>query len=94
MAINPTFFGLSIVGALVVFLVLFIIARARPWHYPVREVDFDFGVRERTAELLDRGPSGEKEGDVEAEETDGPSSLWERVKMGLYTYPKRPSKVR
>lgn len=93
MAVNTAFLALSMTGALVVFLVLYLIATARPWHYPVRETDFDFGVRERTTELLSRGASGESGGADETEEAEEPESFWERVKMGLYTYDKRPSKV-
>lgn len=94
MVVNTAFLAMWVVGAIVVLLVMFLVARARPWYYPVREVSFDFGVRERTTQLLSRGPSGKEEGDVEAEETEGPKTLWERMKNNLYTYPKRPSKVR
>ena len=92
MAVNTTFLAMSVVGALVVLFVLFLMTRVRPWHYPVRDTTIDLGVRERTTELLSRGPSAETETEFEAEEPRQPDSFWERVKLGLYTYPKRPSK--
>lgn len=99
MAINLGFIALNVFAGVVLLLVLFLISRARPWHYPVRYVDFDFGVREKAVELASRGPSGGEPEDDEGEapdheraESEEPQSFWDRVKMGLYTYPKRPSK--
>lgn len=92
MAVNATYLAMSVVGALVVLFVLYLVTLVRPWHYPVRETEIDLGVRERTTDLLSRGPSAEPAEEFEAEEDREPDSLWDRVKFGLYTYPKRPSK--
>ena len=94
MAANLQFITLAMLGGLTLVLILLLISRVRPWHYPVRYTDFDYGVREKAAELATRGPSGEPEAEFEQEEAEEPEGLWERVKMGLYTYPKRPSKTR
>ena len=59
---------LSVVGALVVLLVLYLITLVRPWHYPVRDTTIDLGERVRSTDLLDRGPSAETEQEFEAEE--------------------------
>jgi hypothetical protein len=91
MAINSTFIALSIFAGLTLLLVLLLVSRVRPWHYPVRYVNFDYGVRERAAELASRGPSGGEAEEFETEESKEPEGWWERVKRGLYTYPKRPS---
>ncbi|MFB6095092.1 MAG: hypothetical protein ABEJ71_01395 [Halodesulfurarchaeum sp.] len=94
MAVNVAFLTLSVFGAVLLLVVLFIVTRVRPWHYPVRYTDFDYGVREKAKKLASRGPSGDPDEDIEAEGTEQPEGLWERLKRGLYTYPKRPSKVR
>jgi hypothetical protein len=91
MAINFGFLALSLLGGLTLVIILLIVSRVRPWHYPVRYTDFDYGVRERAKELASRGASGDAAEDFESEETEAPEGLWERVKLGLYTYPKRPS---
>lgn len=94
MAVNLGAIALSMLGGVMLVLILLLISRVRPWHYPVRYTNFDYGVREKAAELASRGPSGEEESEFEQEEPEQPEGLWERVKMGLYTYPKRPSKTR
>lgn len=94
MAVNLGFIALSMLGGLTLIMVLLIVARIRPWHYPVRYTEFEFPGRERVTELASRGPSGEDEAEFEQEEAEEPQGLWERMKMGLYTYPKRPSKMR
>ena len=94
MAVNLGFIAFSVITGAMLILVLLLITRVRPWHYPVRYTNFDYGLRERAAELASRGPSGEEEAEFEQEEAEEPKGMWDRVKMGLYTYPKRPSKTR
>ena len=92
MAINYGFFALSMLGGLTLLAILFIVMRVRPWHYPVRYTNFDYGIREKAKELASKGASGDEAEDFESEEPEPPSGLWERVKLGLYTYPERPRK--
>lgn len=93
MAVNLGYIALSMLGGLTLVLMLLLITRIRPWHYPVRYTEFEYGVREKAAELASRGPSGEESSEFEEEEPEEAEGLWERVKMELYTYPKRPSKT-
>ncbi|MFB6132550.1 MAG: hypothetical protein ABEJ44_04000 [Halanaeroarchaeum sp.] len=86
----------SVVGGLGLFAVWYLITRVRDWPYPVRTTEFhierDPEVAKRAA---DRGPSGEANGDTAAEAVDrGEQSLWDRLKLRLYTYPERPKKVK
>lgn len=83
-------------GGLGLLVVLYLIGRVRSWPYPVRTTEFKIERREGVAErAAERGPSGAEEGDVEAEAVEREDlSLWERMKLELYTYQKRPKKVR
>ncbi|AOW81118.1 hypothetical protein HTSR_1956 [Halodesulfurarchaeum formicicum] len=92
MAINLGYLGLAALGWVVLLASLYFVMNVRPWHYPVRYVEFDFGVREATEKLLSRGPSGKQRG-PEEQEAEEAETFWQRVKMGLYTYPVRPSKL-
>jgi hypothetical protein len=92
MGVNIGFLGLAALGWVVLLASLWFVMGVRPWHYPVRYVEFDLGVREATEKLLSRGPSGKERGPVEREAEEA-ESWWGRVKMGLYTYPVRPSKL-
>ncbi len=94
MAINLGYLGFAAVGWVVLLASLWLVMRIRPWHYPVRYVEFDFGVREMTETLASRGPSGKEREERETQEAEEAKGLWDRVKMGLYTYPLRPSKVK
>ncbi|MBS3760525.1 hypothetical protein [Halodesulfurarchaeum sp.] len=94
MAINLGYLGFAAVGWVVLLASLWLVLRVKPWHYPVRYVEFDFGTREMTEKLLSRGPSGKEREDRDVHDDEEAESLWERVKMGLYTYPLRPSKVK
>lgn len=95
MEASTLYLVMSVVGGLGLFAVYLLLRRVRYWPFPVRTTEFhierDAAVSERAAA---RGPSGE-EGEVEAEAVDrSEESLWGRVKRGLYTYQKRPEKVR
>jgi hypothetical protein len=94
MAINIGYLGLAAIGWVVLLASLAFVLRVRPWHYPVRYVEFDFGVREATEKLLLRGPSGKQREERETQSAEEAKSVWDRVKMGLYTYPVRPSKLK
>ncbi|MFP4530625.1 MAG: hypothetical protein ACLFNC_04960 [Halodesulfurarchaeum sp.] len=94
MAINLGYLGFAAVGWVVLLASLWLVVRIRPWHYPVRYVEFDFGIREMTEQLASRGPSGKEREERETQEDESAEGLWDRVKMGLYTYPLRPSKVK
>lgn len=96
MEVSAVYIVMSVVGGLGLFAGWYLMTRVREWPYPVRSTEFDIErdpeVAKRAAE---RGPSGEENGDVEAEAVDrGEQSLWDRVKLGLYTYPERPKKVK
>lgn len=94
MAINLGYLGFAAVGWVVLLASLWLVLSIRPWRYPVRNVEFDFGVREMTEQLLSRGPSGKEREERESQEAESAEGLWDRLKMGLYTYPIRPSKVK
>lgn len=91
MGVNLGFLGLAALGWVALLASLWLVMGVRPWHYPVRYVEFDFGTREATEKLLSRGPSGTERGPDMPEGAEA-ESWWDRVKMGLYTYPLRPSK--
>jgi hypothetical protein len=92
MAVNATFLAMWVVGILVLVAVLYLITQVRPWHYPVRDTEIDLGVRKPTSALGSRGPSGKMPEQFEAEEPREPQTRWERVKLHLYTFQKRPAK--
>lgn len=96
MAMSTLYIVSGVVGGLGLLVVLYLIQHVRSWPYPVRTTEFDIERREGVAErAAERGPSGAEAGDVEAEAVDrGDQSLWDRAKLGLYTYQKRPKKVR
>ncbi|MGM0399307.1 MAG: hypothetical protein ACQEQY_09985 [Halobacteriota archaeon] len=90
MEASTLYLVMSVLGGLGLFAVYLLLRQVRYWPFPVRTTEFsierDPAVAERAAE---RGPSGE-EGDVEAEPVErGEQSLWDRLKLGLYTYQKR-----
>jgi len=96
MDVETLYLVMSVAGGLGLFVVWALMRRVRYWPFPVRTTEFHIerepGVAERAAA---RGPSGDEDGDVEADAVDrGSQSLWDRVKLGLYTYQKRPKKVR
>ena len=94
MAINLGFLGFAAVGWVVLLASLWLVMTIRPWHYPIGYVEFDFGVRAVTEQLLSRGPSGKEREVRETQDDESAEGFWDRVKMGWYTYPVRPSKVK
>lgn len=94
MAINVGYLGLAAIGWIVLLVSLAVVLRIRPWHYPVRYVEFDFDVRDATEMLLSRGPSGKEREEQESPSAEEATGWWDRVKKGLYTYPVRPSKLK
>ena len=96
MDVNMLFVVASVVGGVGLFLVWFLMGAMRDWSFPARTTEFhierDPAASERAAEL---GPSGQAEIETEAEAVDrGEKTLWDRLKLELYTYQKRPKKVK
>ncbi len=94
MAINLGYLGFAAVGWVVLLASLWLVLTVRPWHYPVRYLELDVTPRELTEKLRSRGPSGKERDERETQDDEEAEGLWDRVKMGLYTYPLRPSKVK
>lgn len=96
MAMSTLYIVSGLAGGLGLLAVLSLIGRVRSWPFPVRTTEFEIVRREGVAErAAKRGPSGAEEGAVEAEAVErGDLSLWERIKLELYPYQKRPEKVR
>ncbi|MFB6134927.1 MAG: hypothetical protein ABEJ55_08060 [Halanaeroarchaeum sp.] len=96
MEVNAVYFGSAVIGGLLLLLAWVLIKQIRPWPFPVRTTEFHIERREGVRERVEkRGPSGEEEGSAAAEPVErGEQSLWDRLKRTLYTYEKRPRKVR
>lgn len=93
MVIDTGLIGMAAVGWVVLLATLWVALSIKRWRYPGGYVVFDFEVTEVTRALLSRGPSGDESGPAEREAEEA-GSLWERVKLGWYTYPVRPSKTK
>ncbi|MFB6093857.1 MAG: hypothetical protein ABEJ77_02825 [Halanaeroarchaeum sp.] len=96
MEITTLYVASGLLGGLLLLVVLALTQRVRDWPFPVRTTVFDVHRDPDVAErATSRGPSGAAEGEAEAEPVEREDhSLWGRMKRGLYTYQKRPKKVR
>ena len=96
MEVSTVYIAMGLIGGVGLLAVWYVAQHVRSWPFPVRRLEFDLqrdpAVTKRSEE---RGPSGEEDGDVEAEAVEREDlSLWDRTKLALYTYQKRPGKLR